>query len=114
MCYKYRIESSPLLAPTPARANLAIEPQQASSRSCPAEIPMDQIKAPDLASPRFKANPYAFYARLRAEAPVFPYFNPLPIRRKVWLVTRYDDVLTVLKDGRFANDWSARMPWFLR
>jgi hypothetical protein len=26
--------------------------------------------APDLASPRFKANPYPFYARLRDEAPV--------------------------------------------
>ena len=30
----------------------------------------DGIVAPDLASPAFKANPYPFYARLRAEAPV--------------------------------------------
>ena len=30
----------------------------------------DEIVAPDLASPAFKANPYPFYARLRAEAPV--------------------------------------------
>ena len=29
----------------------------------------DGIGAPDLASPAFKANPYPFYARLRAEAP---------------------------------------------
>ena len=28
-----------------------------------------EIVSPDLASPRFKADPYPFYARLRAEAP---------------------------------------------
>ena len=72
---------------------------------------MDQIKPPDLASPRFKANPYPFYARLRAEAPVY---RTRLATRQVWLVTRYDDVLMVLKDERFAKDWSARMPWVLR
>ncbi len=73
---------------------------------------MEPIKAPDLASPRFKANPYSFYARFRAEAPVFR--TPVPVGGMAWLVTRYDDVLTVLKDERFANDWSPRMPWVLR
>ena len=72
---------------------------------------MDPIKSPDLASPRFKANPYPFYARLRAEAPVC---RTRLATRQVWLVTRYDDVLMVLKDERFAKDWSARMPWVLR
>ena len=72
---------------------------------------MDPIKPPDLASPRFKANPYPFYARLRAEAPVY---RTRLATRQVWLVTRYDDVLMVLKDERFAKDWSARMPWVLR
>lgn len=72
---------------------------------------MDQIKAPDLANPRFKANPYPFYARLRAEAPV--YRLTLPFWGAVCLVTRYEDVLLVLKDERFANDWSPRMPWLL-
>ena len=72
---------------------------------------MDPIKSPDLASPRFKANPYPFYARLRAEAPVY---RTKLATRQVWLVTRYDDVLMVLKDERFAKDWSARMPWVLR
>ena len=73
---------------------------------------MDRIKAPDLASPAFKANPYPFYARLRAEAPAY--------RMKVglglwgWLVTRYDDAVLVLKDERFANDWSPRVPWVMR
>jgi len=72
---------------------------------------VDAIKAPDLADPRFKANPYPFYARLRAEAPV--YRVKLPFWGAVCLVTRYDDVLQVIKDERFANDWSPRMPWLL-
>jgi cytochrome P450 PksS len=69
------------------------------------------IKAPNLADPRFKANPYPFYARLRAEAPL--YRLTLPFWGAACLVTRYDDVLMVLKDERFANDWSPRMPWLL-
>ncbi len=73
---------------------------------------MDQIKAPDLASPLFKANPYPFYARLRAEAPV--YRTKVSLGLVVWLVTRYDDVLLVLKDERFAKDASPKMPWFFR
>src|SRR5262245_16597616 len=72
----------------------------------------------NLASPEFKADPYPFYARLRAEAPVCRV--TLPTRETVWLVTRYEDVVTVLKDERFAKDWAnaltpaqvARRPWF--
>jgi cytochrome P450 len=60
-----------------------------------------RIESPDLASPRFKANPYPFYARLRADAPV--YRITLAYWAPVWLVTRYDDALTVLKDERFAQ-----------
>src|SRR5260370_4322338 len=73
---------------------------------------MEPIKAPDLASPRFKANPYSFYARLRAEA--LACRTTVPVGGTAWLVTRYDDVMPVLKDERFANDWSPRMPWVLR
>ena len=57
---------------------------------------------PNLASPQFKANPYPFYARLRADAPV--YRTKLPTGQVAWLVTRYDDVAAVLKDPRFAKD----------
>jgi cytochrome P450 PksS len=60
------------------------------------------IVAPDLASPAFKANPYPFYARLRAEAPVCRV--TLGDRRTTWLVTRYEDVARVLKDDTFAKD----------
>src|SRR5215211_1222759 len=60
------------------------------------------IVAPDLASPQFKADPYPFYARLRAEAPVWR--TTLPDRRVAWLVTRYEDVARMLKDDTFAKD----------
>ena len=71
----------------------------------------------DLASPAFKANPYPFYARLRAEEPVCSVL--LPDKQVVWLVTRYDDVAMVLRDERFAKDKSralapeqlAKQPW---
>jgi cytochrome P450 len=71
----------------------------------------------DISSPAFKADPFPFYARLRAEAPAFPV--ALPDGRTAWLVTRYDDVAAVLKDERFAKDplnalspqQRARQPW---
>ena len=60
------------------------------------------MSTPNIASPEFKANPYPFYARLRAESPVFRV--ELPTRQPAWLVTRYDDVAALLKDERFAKD----------
>ncbi len=69
---------------------------------------MDQIIAPDLASPRFNADPYPFYAHLRAEAPV--YRTTLPHKQVAWLVTRYEDVLGILKDERFVKDRLNAMP----
>ena len=81
------------------------------------EIGSNTIVAPDLASPAFKANPYPFYARLRAETPVWR--TSLPDKRVAWLVTRYDDVAGVLKDDTFAKDklnamnpeQQAKTPW---
>jgi cytochrome P450 len=72
----------------------------------------------NLASPEFKANPFAYYARLRAEAPI--YRTILPTKEIAWLVTRYDDVAMVLRDERFVKDTAnaltpaeaARQPWF--
>lgn len=71
----------------------------------------------DLADPRFKANPYSFYARLREESPVCAV--TLPNRQPAWLITRYDDALAVLKDPRFIKDRSrlvaagkeVKQPW---
>jgi len=59
----------------------------------------------DVTTPRSKANPFPFYAQLRATSPVF--LVKLPTKQHAWLITRYDDVLTVLKDERFQR--TARM-----
>lgn len=56
----------------------------------------------DISSSQFKADPFPYYRRLRDEAPV--YRVTLQDGQKVWLVTRYDDVVTVLKDDRFVKD----------
>jgi cytochrome P450 len=71
----------------------------------------------DIASAAHKANPYPFYARLRAEAPV--HRVALPGRQTAWLITRYDDVAAALRDDRLAKDklnaltpgQMARQPW---
>ena len=71
----------------------------------------------DLISPAFRADPYPTFARLRAEAPVCRV--TLPDRQTAWLVTRYDDAVTVLKDPRLINEraraltpaQAARVPW---
>lgn len=72
---------------------------------------MAPIAYVNIASSEFKANPFPFYAQLRSEAPV--YQTTLPDRRDVWLVTRYDDVVAVLKDDRFSKDKinARRPPW---
>jgi cytochrome P450 len=64
---------------------------------------MTQPPRVDLLDPAFKANPYRVYAELRSRAPV--HRVELPDGRGVWLITRYDDVLAVLKDTRFVKDW---------
>src|SRR5260370_36397959 len=62
-------------------------------------------KQVDVTDPTFKANPFPFYAQLRAEAPVFPVKLPNSIsKQRAWLITRYDDVLNALKDERFVKD----------
>jgi cytochrome P450 len=71
----------------------------------------------DLTSAAFRSDPYPSFARWRAESPVLRV--KLPDQQIVWLVTRYDDAVTVLKDPRFVNDRRrvltpeqvARLPW---
>ncbi len=60
------------------------------------------LPAVDVTTPQFKADPFPFFARLRAEAPV--YRAALPDKMPIWLVSRYDDVVALLKDERFAKD----------
>ena len=71
----------------------------------------------NIVSPRFKANPFPLLANLRASQPVFR--SALPDKTPVWLLTRYDDVVTLLKDERFVKDKRKamtaeqlrKMPW---
>src|ERR1700682_4442577 len=73
---------------------------------------MPPIGHGNIASSEFKADPLPFCAQLRSEAAV--YRTILPDKRNVWLVTRYKDVLTVLKDDRFGKDKiNARTPPWL-
>ncbi|HEY6286266.1 MAG TPA: cytochrome P450 [Ktedonobacteraceae bacterium] len=58
----------------------------------------------DVTNATFKANPFPFYAQLRAEAPVFAVTVPMPTKQRAWLITRYSDVQDVLKDARFAKN----------
>ena len=81
---------------------------------------MVPIKDVDISSSAFKADPYPFYAQLRGRAPVHRII--LGDKRPAWLVTWYDDVVTVLKDDRFGKDKRkvmsgeqlAREPWILK
>ncbi len=70
---------------------------------------MDPIKASTLARPEFKANPYPFYAKLRAEAPACR--ASAPFYGQVWLLTRYEDAVTFHRDDRFAKDFRSKLPW---
>ncbi len=78
---------------------------------------MSPITDVDLTNAAFRADPYPTYAQWRAEAPVFRV--KMPDKQVAWLVTRYDDALTVLKDPRFVTDrekvltpeQAARLPW---
>lgn len=76
----------------------------------------------DITQPGWKADPFPSYAQLRAREPVS---RARMGRLEGWLVTRYDDVLAVLKDPRFSKDIErvqgaaalSRRPWmpgFLR
>jgi cytochrome P450 PksS len=75
-------------------------------------------RAVNIASPAFKANPFPYYASLRADAPV--HRTTLPTGEPAWLVTRYDAAVAVFKDERFVKDRAnaltpaqlAAQPWF--
>lgn len=73
---------------------------------------MNPVKASFLARSEFKADPYPFYARMRHEEPVFRLSIPFPAQ--LWLLTRYDDIVVMLKDERLSRDLLAKMPWFPR
>jgi cytochrome P450 len=57
----------------------------------------------DYFSPAFRADPYAVYARLRAEAPVHWGIGFEPGMPGVWHIARYADIQRVLKEPRFTH-----------
>ncbi|MET9341978.1 cytochrome P450 [Nonomuraea sp. NPDC003804] len=63
------------------------------------------MKTVNMMDPNLLADPFGGFAALREEAPVlrasFPWLDD---DTPIWLVTRYDDVRTVLSDHRFVND----------
>jgi len=74
---------------------------------------MDKAQQVNILGPEFKANPFPLLARLRAEQPVCRV--TLPDKTPVWLVTRYEDVKTLLADERFAKSrYNALSPEQLR
>jgi cytochrome P450 len=56
------------------------------------------IETRDILSSEHKRDPLPYYARLRAEAPIVQL--KVAGLEKVWLITRYDDVTTCLKDDK--------------
>lgn len=70
-----------------------------------ATLPTARIDALALTDPAFKGNPYSIYQRLRAEAPVCRVRYSPVARETCWLVTRYEDAVSVLRDHQHvAND----------
>jgi len=67
----------------------------------------------NIVSPHFKADPFPFLAGLRQTDPVFR--TALPDKTPVWLISRYEDVVALLRDERFVkNRRSALTPEQLR
>lgn len=71
-------------------------------------VAKSKLKIADLARPTFKANPYPFYAGLRATNPVCA---TKLLGQRTWLITRYDDAFMVFKDERFVKDWLPHTRW---
>lgn len=63
-----------------------------------------------LREPEYLANPYPFYARLRAEDPV--HWDPAAGVEGGWVLTRHADVVAALRDPRFtAKRFEANTDW---
>ncbi len=60
---------------------------------------MSTVTDQDLLSPELTADPFAYFARLRAEDPVH-----WAEANRAWLLTRYDDVVAAYADPRLSSD----------
>lgn len=56
-----------------------------------------------LLTPEGRSNPFPIFARLRKEEPITLVTDPVR-KLQMWLFTRYDDCVEILKDPRFGKD----------
>jgi len=61
------------------------------------EESLPTMKEYDLFSRRFKADPFPTFAELRENDPIYP--HTAPDGSTIWYISRYDDVIEVLKDN---------------
>jgi cytochrome P450 PksS len=74
---------------------------------------MKTIPQVDILSSGFKEDPFPFFARLRDEAPLWSIV--VPVKTRVWLLSRYEDVFALFSDERFLkNRYNAMTPEQLR
>ncbi|MEU0701827.1 cytochrome P450 [Streptomyces bacillaris] len=59
--------------------------------------------------PDFTANPYPYYAKLRAEGPVHTVRTEQ--MERIWLIVGYEEARATLADQRFGKDWRATGRW---
>ncbi|MCX4965684.1 cytochrome P450 [Streptomyces sp. NBC_00654] len=59
--------------------------------------------------PEFRANPYPYYAKLRAEGPVHAIRTDQ--LERAWLIVGYEESRAALADARFAKDWRPTGHW---
>ncbi|MCO5184801.1 MAG: cytochrome P450 [Anaerolineae bacterium] len=63
----------------------------------------------DLFSSQFKADPFPTFAAMRRDAPI--YAHQSPTGSTIWYITRYEDVVSVLKDDvNFVKDYRNTQP----
>ncbi len=68
---------------------------------------MSELSELDLFSPAAKANPYPAFSLVRTQDPV--HRLETEGEQGAWLITRYEDALTILKDQRFIKDFRKLM-----
>ncbi len=62
----------------------------------------------DLFSPAFKANPHPTFAQMRANHPIYAHHDRNG--NTIWYITRYADVVTIMRDARFVKEQPDRPP----
>jgi cytochrome P450 len=64
---------------------------------------MNDPRKVDIYSAAHKRDPFPLYTFLRSEAPIFEV--RVPVMKRAWLITRYDDVVLCLQDSdRFVKN----------